>query len=216
MRYDPHSFTGFAVIRFSCPNCQRDYYLADALAHLPLLCKGCGQRLEVPEPTKDEPPPPVVKSKAERPVSIHDLEFHPPTPTVNDSEVDLFMTAELKAKLKREAPKPLEKPPPPVHAPEHPAEDAPSRRSLGLAVDVVVTLVLLGIGMLIGEMVAGKPTSQILSGITGPKFPPMDFVLWLGCVGFFGLVYAWLGTRGWTIGAWLKRHLVEPRPSGSG
>lgn len=46
------------MIRFNCPNCSRRYELPDALAHLPLVCKGCGQPLAVPAPTPDPEPEP--------------------------------------------------------------------------------------------------------------------------------------------------------------
>ena len=47
------------MIRFSCQHCDHPYLLPDALAHVPLLCKGCGQRLAVPAPGTDNPPPPA-------------------------------------------------------------------------------------------------------------------------------------------------------------
>ena len=46
------------MIRFNCPTCERPYELPDAMAHLPLVCKQCGQRLTPPAPTPDPPPPP--------------------------------------------------------------------------------------------------------------------------------------------------------------
>lgn len=86
------------------------------------------------------------------------------------------------------------------------AKPAGNRKTLARVADAAVFLVLLVVGALLGEMVARKPTGEILSGAgSAPKFPPTDLLLWLGCVAFFGLLYAWLGTRGWTVGGWLRR-----------
>jgi hypothetical protein len=81
-----------------------------------------------------------------------------------------------------------------------------SRRYLSEFADGIVVLILLGVGMLVGEMVARKPSGMILrEAASAPKFPPIDLLLWLGCAAFFALIYVWLGTRGWTLGAWLRR-----------
>ncbi|MBY0458041.1 MAG: hypothetical protein K2V38_11935, partial [Gemmataceae bacterium] len=45
------------MIRFNCPNCNRFYELPPALAFLPLVCKGCGQRLTPPAPEAVPPAP---------------------------------------------------------------------------------------------------------------------------------------------------------------
>src|SRR5581483_10467077 len=75
---------GADVIRFSCPQCGRAYVLADALAHLPLVCKGCGQRLAVPDPQPEPepPPPPPVK----RPVPVAKAPPPPPEPPADDDD----------------------------------------------------------------------------------------------------------------------------------
>jgi hypothetical protein len=202
------------VIRFSCPTCRREYLLADALARLPLLCKGCGQHLDVPEPQQEaptSPEPAPEKPKTALPVK----EFEPDrfVSPVNDSEVDQFLSAETQEKLRKstEASDPLPVVKPEKHSqsesvpPEEMPSPHPSRQITGIVVDGAVAIVLLVVGMFVGEAIVGKTTGQILSNITGPKFPPTDLLLWLGCVGFFGLIYAWLGTRGWTLGGWLKR-----------
>jgi hypothetical protein len=98
--------------------------------------------------------------------------------------------------------------PPPVAA-SLPADDAATNRSrliFARLADVVVVVLLLVAGMFVGELVVRKSTSTILEEAgSAPKFPPVDLLLWLGCVAFFPLIYAWLGTRGWTLGTWLRR-----------
>ena len=50
------------MIRFNCPHCSRRYEVPDALARLPLTCKGCGKPLPVPETsTEPEPQPELAK-----------------------------------------------------------------------------------------------------------------------------------------------------------
>src|SRR6185437_11887497 len=84
------------MIRFNCATCGREYVLADALRHLPLLCKQCGHRLVVPDP-QPEPVAPIAAPVAEP------LPYAPAAeegsasegrlmalPSVSDSEVDLF------------------------------------------------------------------------------------------------------------------------------
>lgn len=207
IRYHPDFLpgAGFAVIRFRCTTCEREYVLADALAHLPLLCKGCGHRLTVPEPQVEVPH--EAKPAFDRSLPPADdgtfRGFGDHSPEVHDSVVDLFPSAETRAKLG------LSLPPEPVPlrnpVPTPADEPAPQRKTLAIVADVVVAIVLLAIGMLVGEAVVGKSTGQILSNVTGPTFPPTDLLLWLGCIAFFGLIYVWLGTRGWTLGGWLKR-----------
>ncbi len=48
------------MIRFNCPNCNRPYELAVALARLALVCKGCGNPLVIPDSAVDEPDTPML------------------------------------------------------------------------------------------------------------------------------------------------------------
>lgn len=212
------------MIRFNCTTCGREYLLADALRHLPLLCKGCGHRLVVPDPQPEPISPPPAPQPTVRPEPPRPQKSPSPSdpgsaaegrlvaaPSVSDSEVDLFMSAELRAKLAAAAgAEPLEPPVPgPSPAPparEEPANPRPPRKTLAAAADAFVAVLLLALGVFVGEIVAGESTGEILENAgTAPKFPTVELVMWLGCVGFFGLVYAWLGTRGWTLGGWVKR-----------
>lgn len=63
------------LTRFTCTKCERRYEVPPALAGLPLLCKGCGTPLTVPdppdepEPEPEPPPPPKPKAKVAPPVA---------------------------------------------------------------------------------------------------------------------------------------------------
>ncbi|HEY1187113.1 MAG TPA: hypothetical protein VGE74_05615 [Gemmata sp.] len=51
------------MIRFNCPHCNRYYELHPALAHLPLVCKQCGQHFTPPEGQPNPAPiPPAATS----------------------------------------------------------------------------------------------------------------------------------------------------------
>jgi hypothetical protein len=198
------------VIRFCCPSCQREYVLPDALARLPLLCKGCGQRLDVPDPQPEpEPPPPEPEApKPAPPVPLPLFQKPAPVPPEVPAEAEDLLSADSLAKLGL----PSEKSAPPattmplaVSEPDEDRADRSRRFFAGLA-DGVVVLILLAVGALVGEMVVRKPSGTILrESATSPRFPPIDLLLWLGCAAFFALIYIWLGTRGWTLGAWLRR-----------
>jgi hypothetical protein len=190
------------VIRLTCPNCARESLQPDALAGVPLLCKGCGHRLEA-TPVKDEPPPAFDRSL--EPPPIRDVP--PPTPkprTESFQELDLdHALRNSLAMIQKEDAAAVPKPQPLPS--EGPVDDA-KRKWKSRAGDAAAILVLLLIGVLLGEFAARKPTSEILGrAATGPKFPPTDLLLWLGSVGSLLLLYAWLFTRGWTLGAWLSR-----------
>ncbi|HEY2911124.1 MAG TPA: hypothetical protein VGI99_12815 [Gemmataceae bacterium] len=203
------------MIRFNCATCGREYVLADALRHLPLLCKQCGHRLVVPDPQPEPvapiaaPPAAELLQQAPAPEDASASEGRlVALPSVSDSEVDLFMSAEMRAKLAATAaaPEPVAEVPPLTPVAEPGAPRRAASKALPVAVDAFVTVILLALGMFVGEAVAGESTGHILSRAgSAPKFPPTDLLLWLGCVGFFGLLYGWLGARGWTVGGWLKR-----------
>lgn len=184
------------MIRFSCPHCHRKFALPDALARVPLLCKGCGQRLvpaEVGVETGDEL---VVEDE---PTSA---------PPVAAPEPSDFLSNELRddldLKVERAAAEPPATPAPAAVAPA-PAP-AGRRRALGLVVDVAVGLALAGGGALLGEFAARKSSVTILQEAgSAPKFPPTDLLLWLGCVATPLLLYVLLANRGKTVGGWLRR-----------
>ena len=73
------------MIRFLCPNCSRRYELPEALARLPLVCKGCGQPLAVPETStepepKPEPPKPAPPPPKPEPPKVVAPPPQPPKP----------------------------------------------------------------------------------------------------------------------------------------
>ena len=207
------------MIRFCCTKCGKDYLLADALARLPLLCKGCGDRIIVPDPSESlpEPPPPPPKPISVPPSQVAPEQpdrNHEPAPSAPAGEVDLFLSEELRKKLtvpmeesgREPAPMARVAAKPETPAPDQAEESQPDRARLARIVDGAVLLVVLVIGMFIGESVAGKSTLKILGDApASPKFPPTDLLVWLACVVVLGLVYLWLGTRGWSVGGWIKR-----------
>jgi hypothetical protein len=204
------------VIRFTCPDCGRAYILADALAHLPIICKGCGRRLTVPEPTPEPPPEPPPKPKPRPEPAVERPAAPPkPPPTPEPPVVPNLRGPELPAAKPEEvvelflSPDTLTKLDPQPELSRQPVPDAKSARArkvLAWVVDGVLALLVLAAGALVGELVARKPTRDILSGAaSAPTFPPTDLLLWLGCVAVFELTYVWLGTRGWTAGGWLRR-----------
>lgn len=217
------------MIRFNCPTCDRAFVLADAYAGLPLLCKGCGQRVTPPPPQPDpepEPvrpaavvPPPVmpIADDAGGPIAEEIDEAPSPSTSPPAGEVAEVRRTVAGGRSAADAPptrrgaKPAgglprkgggEEPSPPPAA----AKPAGSRRLVAGLVDGVLALVLLAVGALAGEEVVGRPTPAILEEAgSSPTFPPTDLVLWGGCVLVPLLVYVWLGARGWTVGGWLKR-----------
>ena len=231
------------VIRFSCMKCRREYQLSNALSHLPLLCKGCGDRIVVPDPSESlpepppAPPPPVTPppkpappaAPPPKPVFERSLPVPPPpldddkpefqiAPLEEDSEVNLFLSPEMRKKLflpiEGSGPAPLPNripplaptpvmppaPPPPVEAEE---EITPSKWK---PIDAAGVLVMVILGNLFGGAAAGKSPFEILNDApASPKFPPTDLVIWLGSVAAFVLLYVWMVGRGWSLGARLKR-----------
>lgn len=187
------------MIRLSCPHCHRKFALPDALARVPLLCKGCGHRLVPAEVgvesgdelvVEDEPAPPVAAPEP--------LEF-----LSDEVRGDLDLRVEHAAPVPP-APTP---PPPPSPAAVSPAPTpVEGRRALGLVVDIAVGLALAGGGALLGEFAVRKSSAIILQeSASAPKFPPIDLLLWLGCVATPLLVYVLLANRGKTVGGWLHR-----------
>lgn len=208
------------MIRFTCPTCGREYHLPEALARLALLCKGCGRRLLVPDastvPEPPEQPPEHLADplglagtvdlfpdtdQVRRPASASRAEF-----SLQDS-VDLFPRSDTE--LIPSADEPALRPPR-VESDAIPARPTTDRRGrgrvLGVAVDVAVGVLLAGVGLLLGEFATRRGTADILREAgSAPKFPPLDLVLWLGCVATPVLGYVLFANRGKSVGAWLRR-----------
>jgi hypothetical protein len=71
--------------------------------------------------------------------------------------------------------------------------------------DVVVVLVLIAVGALLGEMLAGRSTREVWEDAgSSVVFPPTDLLMWLSPPVLFTLVYALLISRGKSLGARLK------------
>ena len=93
-------------------------------------------------------------------------------------------------------------PPPAPAAP--PARTEPTLAPF--VADLAAFVLLVVAGMFCGEMLAGKPTGQVLSEAgSAAKFPPVDLMLWAAPPVLFGLVYLLLGSRERSVGAWLRR-----------
>ena len=200
------------MIRFRCPTCDRQYVLADALAGLPLLCKGCGHHLTPPAPEPDPPPealasggrqPPESSPRwADAPRSPADLPAYVPTSPPNPTPLSRpAPTDRVDLPYKGGGEKPALPNPFPAPARAVPA----GRRVVGLVVDAAVVLILLAAGVVVGDMVAGRSLRDLIAQTEAAGSPPMELVLWAGPPAVFLLVYLWLGARGWTVGGWLKR-----------
>ncbi|MFO0803698.1 MAG: hypothetical protein U0791_11350 [Gemmataceae bacterium] len=198
------------MIRFHCPKCGRECLLSSALIGVPLLCKGCGDRLAVPEVSEplDEPPRPAFdRSLPEE--GRHDILV---TPTVEDSTVNLFVSTEMRKKLFMPIegsgqPMPPAPPPEAERLPVAPASATSSSRTvLARLADAAVVVLLLALGAAVGSLAAGKPTSDILGDApASPRFPPTDLLIWVASVAVCGLLYVWLFSRGWNLGARITR-----------
>jgi hypothetical protein len=165
----------------------------------------------LPEPPPPLPPPPskpAIERSLPAPPSVHPGLYQ--SEQLRDegdssSEVDLFLSAEVRKKLSMEAmPPSVEETisPPPIEA----AAPRADRTRLAWMVDGFAFVVLLAAGAFIGETVARKSTLQIFGDApASTRFPPTELLLWLGSVAACGLLYVWLGTRGWTLGARIRR-----------
>ena len=211
------------MIRFNCPNCSRSYELPDAMARLSLVCKGCGQPLAVPEPTPEPKPEPrkpdPPKPKPEPPKSVVSprpadpprIPLPAPTPAKAAAPVPLkpadddllFEKPDLLSELEPEASaaRPVAKPKPAPAPPQ-----AGGSKLVAVVVDVGIGLILLVVGVLLGELLAKKSTRDVLSEAgSAAKFPPIDLLLWMAPLVMFGLIFALLAGRGKTLGGWLRR-----------
>ena len=204
------------MIRFNCPHCNRLSEVPPALARLPLLCKGCGQPLVVPEtstvePEPPPPPPPPARPAHKSPVPklAKPVPVPPPEP---EPEPDPEPEQE---RAEEPPPKPAPKPKPPVRrkpapvpdpAPDEETPRRPRANPLPVIADVCVALLLLVLGAYLGELLARKPTAQVWRDAgSAVTFPPEELILWLGPPSVFVLVYLLLASKGRGVGGWLKR-----------
>lgn len=237
------------MIRFSCSNCGRAYLLADALAHLPLLCKACGQRLNVPDPSAEPQAPPepepddsgsaeldvIEKLAAASPGVPVPVPAHSPTPESQtvaspdlspepppadepllspDAQAGLDLPLEMNSATPKPHPVPTPVSRPAAKPPATPAPRATTSprggKLLPILADIGIVLIMLVVGVMIGEVIARKPTRTILREAgSAARFPPTNLLMWLGPPLVLVLVYAWLGTRKWTVGTWLKRRAAR-------
>jgi hypothetical protein len=187
--------------------------VSNALVGLPLLCKGCGERMVVPPPEESLPEPPPPKPAFDRSLPASNEHDDPPdiliTPTVEDSEVNLFLTPEARKKLflpiegsGSETPAPPAPEAEPIPVP--PAESRVGRKAKWI--DAGVFGAVLVLGAVLGEFAARKSTLRIFGDApASPTFPPTDLLLWVASVAGCGLLYGWLMMRGWSLGPRLSR-----------
>lgn len=185
------------------------YELADAMFGLPLVCKGCGQHLKVPPPGTDEmgspvaaaPPPPADVSAPPSDAAA------PPPPVADVPDSPAILSPEAWAKL--DAPQLAAAEPKPwgaVSAPLPPEAAPPrDRKALAIVVDGLVVLVLFVLGAFLGEFIVRKSSAEVLEGLSAPKFPPTDLLLWLAAPAFLILVYMLLALRGRSLGCRLRK-----------
>ncbi|QDU22242.1 hypothetical protein [Urbifossiella limnaea] len=191
------------MIRFRCTSCDREYHLPDALARMPLLCKGCGTRLDVPEPTPEPTPEPPPAHSFPDPTGTVDLfpesdDVRTRGPVAKDvpdpaDSVDLFPRAYSE--------------PPPI---EMPTPAAPARRGLRVVVDGAVGVLLAVVGALLGGLATQKGTVEVLREAGGAaKFPTTDLLVWLGCVAAPVMGYVLFVNRGRSIGVWVSSRMAS-------
>jgi hypothetical protein len=162
---------------------------------LPLLCKGCGQHLDVPEPTPD-PEPSETPETLPSPLkpSVHPIV----PPSESNDKPSTAMVGE-------NAPVLGSKPASPVYDPAETPETTRTK-PLSIVVDTIVGLVLLVLGGLLGEVLARKSTGDVWRDAgTAPKFPPIDLLMWLVPPLMLGLIYGLLISRRKSLGGWLQR-----------
>jgi hypothetical protein len=144
-----------------------------------------------------------------RPADLADAPVPVPAPaSASDTDTDPDSTPEINLDLlPKPEPKPPKPPPKPAPkpAPEPELEPQSDATLLPFVADLGVFLLLVIVGVFAGELLAGKPTGQVLSEVAGPKFPSIDLVLWAVPPLLLGLVYILLNGRERTLGAWLRR-----------
>ncbi|AMV29877.1 hypothetical protein VT84_36120 [Gemmata sp. SH-PL17] len=107
-------------------------------------------------------------------------------------------------------PPPKRAPKPPAPAPEPEVEERPEATLMPFIVDFVVFVLLVVVGMFVGEMLAQKTTGAVLSEAgSAPKFPPPDLLMWGGPPAVFALIYLLLSSRKLSVGEWLRRRRAQ-------
>lgn len=130
--------------------------------------------------------------------------FGPGTDSLPDLNLDLLGPA---------PPPPPPKPPPTPPPPEAPPEEKPEPTMLPFLADLGAFVLLVVVGLFLGEFLVRKPMGQVLSEAgASPKFPPIDLLLLVGPPVMFGLVYLLLGGRERTLGAWIRRRRKAAPP----
>jgi DNA-directed RNA polymerase subunit RPC12/RpoP len=214
--------TGPALIRFKCPNCGRRYEVLQALKDIPLLCKGCGQRVDVPESSQE--PDPVqdsLKEKSDPSVPVP----HTPVSAVFAADEKAIDSPELKDLSKIQAASetslpekepatpqqtqgrelPEEKMIPPEGALTDEASEPSRMKPLPIFVDVMFSFFLLLVGGMCGETLAKKSTGDVWRDAgSAPTFPPIDLLLWLTPPTLLLLIYGLLISRQKSIGALIQ------------
>jgi hypothetical protein len=150
----------------------------------------------------------ISEANRPRPKGLSNPDFAPPVEATATQAAKATSEQEINLDLLPKSsppPSPPWKPKPPE--PEEPqSEEKPRSALLPLLVDLGVFLILVGGGLLVGELLARKPTMQIVSEAgSAPKFPPVDLLLWLAPAVLLALVYLLLSKRKRTLGAWLRR-----------
>ena len=203
----------FAVIRFNCSHCSRYYELPDAMQHLPLLCKGCGQRLVLPEPSPN-PVPTLAQELAippiDTPAAVAVLPSALPTESIDKTAV--AKNAESIQVLPEHVSNDLQNDSKPTSTAASVGEKADEenestvrRKPLAKVVDAFIVLVLIAFGSVIGEMLARKSTTDVWNEAGHAiKFPPVDLLLWLSPPTLFVLIYGFLISRRKSLGWWLN------------
>jgi len=199
------------------------------MASLPLMCKGCGQRLVIPERSTLPDPPPVLPVAPPPPVAKPRPVKPPPAPLPEDDEGVLVAGAddtpdidfdisgplavtESDAHRRRlpesvpPVPASLTKSPAPIPKPAAHSRPPLLGKVLPFMADVAIGAVLLVVGGFLGEIVAGKPTGQVWNEAGGAvAFPPMDLLMWVSPVVMLVLIEALLLSRGVSVSGWWKR-----------
>jgi hypothetical protein len=208
-----------AVIRFKCPHCGRFYEVSPVLRHLPLLCKGCGNRIEVPESSQEsesvsatlpESEPLATKASGNAMATVPTPDVRAPKKESKPSlhpEGESFAVAETHTAIPPETPAQntpaLETTPPQDHNPDR---SKPRMRPLPIVLDVFVVLFLFVLGGFLGEFLAGKSTGDVWREAgSAAKFPPIGLLLWLAPPTMLSLVYYLLASRRKGLGVWLQR-----------
>jgi hypothetical protein len=196
------------VICFNCPNCGRHYELLDAMSHLPLLCKGCGQRIDVPDPTPDPPPIKDTESfaaPAKTPIdSTNYLKDKLAAESLDNNKVALDL--ETSSDIYKKKALLSESVSTDSNYPDEESERPLRPRPLSIVVDVILALFLLIAGGIFGEVLAKKSTGDVWREAgSAPKFPPIDLLLWLTPPLLLGLIYVLLISRRKSLGFWLQR-----------